>query len=132
MFLISEPCNYQDRPSRISGRRRRPSMSTRAARLAAGSGAVTDRTSEPHPGLGLRPGVKWQRVFPGEDSPLRLMRQWLRSLLPCCPVLGDVLTVATQLATNAICHPLTGQAGWFAVEVPCPPQPICAPIPALP
>ena len=45
------------------------------------------------------------------------MRQWLSSLLPECPALPDVISVGSELATNAIQHSTTGQGGWFDVEV---------------
>lgn len=46
------------------------------------------------------------------------MRRWLASLLPACPPRDDVLSVATELGTNAIQHTASGRAGgWFAVEV---------------
>jgi anti-sigma regulatory factor (Ser/Thr protein kinase) len=50
------------------------------------------------------------------------MRQWLRSLLPDCAALEDVLTVASELAANAVCHTRTGRGGWFAVEITWVPE----------
>lgn len=63
------------------------------------------------------PGLRWRRVFPGEERQLSLLRQWLSSLLPECPARDDVLCVATELATNAVRHTVSGRGGWFAVEI---------------
>src|SRR5260370_27704281 len=87
-----------------------------------GCGVVIDKTREPRPALMRSAQAKWQRAFPGEDSQLSLMRQWLRSLLPECPALEDVLTVADEFAANAVCHTCTGLGGWFAVEITWAPE----------
>lgn len=64
------------------------------------------------------PGLRWRRVFPGEECQLAVLRRWLASLLPDCPARDDVLSVANELAGNAIQHTNSGQAdGWFAAEV---------------
>ena len=97
-------------------------MDNGAARPATRCGVVTDRASEPHPALAPPTDVTWRRAFPGKSSHLSLMRRWLTSVLPACPALDDVLTVANELATNAICHTLTGHGGWFAVEVTWTPE----------
>src|SRR6266699_500533 len=47
----------------------------------------------------LQPGD----LFPGEVCQLRAVRRWLESLLPVCPPRDDVMCVATELGTNAIC-----------------------------
>jgi hypothetical protein len=62
-------------------------------------------------------GARWRRVFPGEHSQLPVLRRWLWSLLPDCPGRDDVVSVATELSTNAVLHTATGQGGWFAVEI---------------
>jgi len=67
------------------------------------------------PGSGLR----WRRVFPGEGSQLGVLRRWLASLLPDCPSLGDVASVATELGSNALVHTASGRGGQFAVEITC-------------
>jgi len=62
-------------------------------------------------------GERWRRVFPGEERQLSLVRRWLESLLPDCPARDDVLCIATELGTNAICHTASGRGGHFALEV---------------
>jgi anti-sigma regulatory factor (Ser/Thr protein kinase) len=71
----------------------------------------------PHPPTGLERGTQWRRVFPGDGHQLGVLRQWLASLLPDGPARDDLVLVATELASNAICHTASGQGGWFAVEV---------------
>jgi Histidine kinase-like ATPase domain len=56
-------------------------------------------------------------VFRGEVRELSALRRWLVSLLPDCPARDDVLSVATELGSNAIEHTASGHGGWFAVEV---------------
>jgi hypothetical protein len=56
-------------------------------------------------------------VFPGHERELSALRRWLSSLLPECPERDDVLSVATELASNAIRHTASGRGGWFAVEI---------------
>src|SRR5579859_4914964 len=63
------------------------------------------------------PPLRWRRSFPGETCQIRVMRQWLSSLLPDCPARSDVISVGSELATNAIQHTMTGQGGWFDVEL---------------
>jgi anti-sigma regulatory factor (Ser/Thr protein kinase) len=60
---------------------------------------------------------RWRRVFPGENSQIRELRKWLVGLLPGCAACDDLITVAVELATNAIRHTASGRGGWFAVEV---------------
>ena len=62
-------------------------------------------------------GMRWRRVFPGEERQLSVLRRWLESLLPDCAARGDVASVATEMGTNAIRHTASGQGGWFAVEI---------------
>lgn len=71
----------------------------------------------PHPPTGLERGTQWRRIFPGEPCQLGMLRRWLASLLPAGPARDDVVLVATELASNAICHTVSGRDGWFAVEV---------------
>jgi hypothetical protein len=56
-------------------------------------------------------------VFEGEERELGLMRRWLASVLPECPARDDVISVATELASNALRHTASGDGGWFAVEI---------------
>lgn len=62
-------------------------------------------------------GWRWRRVFSGDERELSSLRRWLGSLLPTCPALDDVMTVAVELATNAIRHTASGRGGWFAAAI---------------
>ena len=62
-------------------------------------------------------GMRWRTVFRGEERQLGAMRRWLTSLLPAVPARDDVTLVATELASNAICHTASGRGGWFTVEI---------------
>ncbi len=76
--------------------------------------------SEPglDPGSPLAPVWRWRRVFPGHQRELAQLRRWLSALLPECPARDDVLSVTTELGSNALQHSASGQdGGWFAVEV---------------
>jgi len=59
----------------------------------------------------------WWRAFPGRDDQIREVRRWLAGLLPGVPERDDVVTVAVELATNAIRHSASGRGGVVAVEV---------------
>lgn len=62
--------------------------------------------------------LRWRRSFQGEAREVSAMRQWLKALLPESPALTDVLSVASELGSNALQHTGSGQpGGWFAVEV---------------
>jgi hypothetical protein len=90
----------------------------RAGAGAGGAAAGHDGCVRlPHPPTGLERGTQWRRVFPGEAHQLGVLRQWLASLLPDGEVRDDLVLVATELASNAICHTASGQGGRFAVEV---------------
>jgi hypothetical protein len=60
---------------------------------------------------------RWRQVFRGEERQLGLMRRWLVACLPECSARDDVVSVATELGSNAIVHTASGRGGWFAVEV---------------
>ena len=60
---------------------------------------------------------RWRQVFSGEERQLGLMRRWLAACLPECPARDDVVSVATELGSNAILHTASGRGGWFAVEL---------------
>jgi hypothetical protein len=62
-------------------------------------------------------GMRWRRVFRGDERQLGVMRRWLTALLPAGPARDDVTLVATELASNAICHTASGQGGCFTVEI---------------
>lgn len=58
------------------------------------------------------------RVFPGHERELSRLRRWLCSLLPDCPERDEVLSVATELGSNALEHTASGDPGGsFAVQV---------------
>jgi len=61
--------------------------------------------------------LRWRRVFPGHEQELRNARYWLAGLLPDYPARADVLTIATELAANAVRHSASGWDGYFAVEL---------------
>lgn len=61
--------------------------------------------------------LHWRQVFPGEERRLAMLRHWLLSLLPECAARDDVISVATELASNAIRHTASGQNGRFGVEI---------------
>jgi serine/threonine-protein kinase RsbW len=61
---------------------------------------------------------RWQRVFPGHERELSRLRRWLAALLPECPERDEVLSVATELGSNALEHTASGKPGGsFTVEV---------------
>jgi len=63
------------------------------------------------------PPLRWRRLFPGHERELSALRRWLASLLPERPERDDLLTVANELASNAIQHTASGRGSLFAVEV---------------
>ena len=63
------------------------------------------------------PVLRWRRVFPGQEAELRRVRYWLAELLPGGPAREDVVTVAIELAANAVRHTASGHGGFFAVEL---------------
>lgn len=63
------------------------------------------------------PGLRWRRVFPGEDRQLSVLRRWLAALLSDGPLRDEVTAIASELAGNAIVHTASGRGGWFAVEI---------------
>jgi histidine kinase-like protein len=71
----------------------------------------------PVPVLAPADARRWQQVFSGEERQLGLMRRWLTACLPDCPARDDVVSVATELSSNAILHTASGRGGWFAVEL---------------
>lgn len=61
--------------------------------------------------------VRYQQVFPGTERQIRELRGWLADRLPDCGTRDDIITIAAELATNAIKHTASGRQGWFTVEV---------------
>lgn len=84
--------------------------------MPATSGSSSPASGTPYEESGPA-DLQWRRVFPGEESQLGLLRRWLASLLPPCPARDDLLAVANELASNAICHTASGRGGYFAVEI---------------
>lgn len=68
------------------------------------------------PALEAAPVCRWRR-FDGRSAELRQVRRWLAELLPASPARDDVVSIAVELATNAVRHTATGQGGHFTVEV---------------
>jgi anti-sigma regulatory factor (Ser/Thr protein kinase) len=61
---------------------------------------------------------QWRRVFPGHNRELSQLRRWLSSLLPGCPERDELLSVASELAGNALEHTASGNPGGsLTVEV---------------
>lgn len=75
------------------------------------------------PGLpsGVRPpapAARWQHAYPGAKDQASHVRAALRTLLATCPVADDVLTLVSELVSNAVCYTdskLPG--GYFTVRV---------------
>jgi anti-sigma regulatory factor (Ser/Thr protein kinase) len=86
---------------------------------AAGGGALVTGVVDELPGLGRAAGAgaQFPRVFPGEECQLRQVRRWLAASLPGCPVLDEVVSIATELGANAIRHSATGRHGKFTIEI---------------
>jgi serine/threonine-protein kinase RsbW len=62
--------------------------------------------------------LRWRRVFPGVEAQVRELRCWLQGLLPDRAARYDVITVATELAANAVRHSASGRTGGlFVAEV---------------
>jgi anti-sigma regulatory factor (Ser/Thr protein kinase) len=89
--------------------------STRAGQPHRPDGEAGRR--EAVPAAAAANALRWRQVFPGEDRQLGVLRRWLASLLPECPARDDVISVATELATNALRHTTSGRSGLFAVEI---------------
>lgn len=78
------------------------------------TGAIArPRTATPLP----MAGVRLRQVFAGEASQLGQVREWLASLLPPGEMRADVISVATELGSNAIKHTASGQGASFVVEL---------------
>ena len=69
------------------------------------------------PGVAEATALRWRHVFRGEERQLRVLRRSLASLLPPCPARDDVISVATELGSNALRHTASGHGGLFGVEV---------------
>jgi serine/threonine-protein kinase RsbW len=63
------------------------------------------------------PGLRWRRAFGGEAQELAAVRRFLAAILPQCPARDDVMSVATELGSNAVRHTASGRGGQFSVEI---------------
>jgi len=76
-----------------------------------------DREAVRPPAVPAANALRWRQVFPGEPRQLGVLRRSLASLLAECAARDDVISVATELASNALRHTASGRGGLFAVEV---------------
>ena len=83
--------------------------------MAATSGSADQTASAP--AAASEPDLRWQQAFPGEERQIGELRRWLGGLLPACTARDDVVSVAVELATNAVKFSASGRGGWFAVEI---------------
>src|SRR5258708_30132494 len=68
--------------------------------------------------MAVPPTYWWSRGFPGEATEVRWVRAWIESFLPACGPLDDLVMIASELATNAVTHTRSGEAGGrFTVDV---------------
>ena len=56
-------------------------------------------------------GLVWEQVFPGVVEQAGQVRAALRSVLAGCPVIDEVVLVASELSTNAVAHSVSGGSG---------------------
>jgi len=85
--------------------------------MPTASGTPGQGRGSTSPASPLAPDLRWRRVFPGHERELSDVRRWLSLLLPDCPARDSVLSVATELGSNAIQHTASGHGGSFAVEI---------------
>ena len=83
--------------------------------MAATSGAAG--TPAAQTGSSPSPALRWRQVYRGLESQISELRRWLAGLLPPCEARDDVMTVAVELATNAVRHTASGRGGRFALEL---------------
>lgn len=57
------------------------------------------------------PATAWEQTYPGTPDQARHLRAALGVLLAGCPLAGDVILLASELAANAIIHSASGQPG---------------------
>jgi hypothetical protein len=92
------------KPTTSAGHPQPPNAGSSQRRLAAPAAPVAN-------------ALRWRQVLRGEERQLRRLRRWVASVLPDCPARDDVISVATELASNALRHTASGRGGWFAVEI---------------
>jgi anti-sigma regulatory factor (Ser/Thr protein kinase) len=83
--------------------------------MAATSGAAGRSAAET--GTSPSPELRWRQVYRGDESQMGELRRWLTGILPECEARDDVVTVAVELATNAVRHTASGRGGSFALEI---------------
>ena len=94
-----------------------PVAAGRGGQMPTPSGTPGQSKGSTSPSSPLAPDLRWRQVFPGHERELSNMRRWLSLLLPDCPARDNVLSVATELGSNAIQHTASGQGGSFTVEI---------------
>jgi serine/threonine-protein kinase RsbW len=57
------------------------------------------------------------RAFPGRPNQIARARDFTRRVLGPCPVLDEAILLVSELATNAVEHTATGDAGNFHVTI---------------
>jgi serine/threonine-protein kinase RsbW len=68
--------------------------------------------------MAVPPTYWWSRDFPGEEAQVREVRAWMKGFLPACDAQEDLVSIASELASNAVTHTRSGQAeGRFTVDV---------------
>jgi serine/threonine-protein kinase RsbW len=69
-------------------------------------------------GTAAAPVITWSRTFPAVPAQVREARRFLASLLDADPAAGDALVCLSELASNAVVHSRSSQAGGtFTVRV---------------
>jgi hypothetical protein len=56
-------------------------------------------------------------AYPGEPGQVRRVREDITRAFDWCPLAGDMVLIASELATNAIRHSRSGRGGQFTVTV---------------
>jgi anti-sigma regulatory factor (Ser/Thr protein kinase) len=57
------------------------------------------------------------RAFPGLPAQVRSVREFVAHAVDDCPVAGDVILLASEVAANAVVHTASGKGGTFTVVV---------------
>jgi serine/threonine-protein kinase RsbW len=78
-----------------------------------GLGADSDWGLSADPG----PAREFQRSYPGEPRQVRQVREDITRAFHWCLAAGELVLVASELATNAVRHSRSGQGGQFTVTV---------------
>lgn len=62
--------------------------------------------------------LQWSRRFAGTPRQVACARHWIQELLPSCSAQQDLVTIASELAANAVKHTRSQrQGGVFSVEI---------------